>query len=166
MTYFLIHAHIRARTEKAEETSLHILSCWSDFLGLTTPNFTKEQLRRRWRRNRMEKVSPIQELGQVWVSVGFSDWWQRPACPVGKWRDVGQSWVKEDPCQRAWQPLVFLLKSRTGLMGYSHESQESGTAEGNCPHECGKDLKLKSRSLGWFLHGLPQDQENIMLSAI
>ena len=94
----------------------------------------KEELKRR---NRIRRVSPIQELWQFGCVVGFPSGagGKRTWLPVQEMKRCGFSpWVRKIPRRRARQPTpVFLPGESHGqrsLMGYSPWShKESGTAE-------------------------------------
>ena len=112
----------------------------------------KEELKRR---NRIRRVSPIQELWQFGCVVGFPSGagGKRTWLPVQEMKRCGFSpWVRKIPRRRARQPTpVFLPGESHGqrsLMGYSPWShKESGTAEATQhthTRVCGKDLRLGS----------------------
>ena len=134
-SWFISHREQGYRRERG--ILLHVLSCWVGFFVHKHPRnyrVIKEELKRR---NRISRVSPIQELWQFGCVVAFPSGasGKRTCLPVQETKRRGfNPWVGKIRWRRAWQCTTLFLPQEShgqrSLMGYSPWShKESGTAE-------------------------------------
>ena len=136
--HFLIHkpqwTRIQTRERHPSPHSLLLSPLSCPQTSQKPQRVIKEELKRR---NRISRVSPVQELWQFGCVVGFPSGasGKRTCLPVQETKRRGfNAWVRKILWKRAWQPTpVFLPGESHGqrsLMGYSPRShKESGTAE-------------------------------------